>query len=82
MQAISENGDLYVTKRGAHLRIFKGIHYNFLEFPVYCCRIATMQIRHLLDSHNPISTINYGREKNIPTQILIDKYGFGVSFGE
>ena len=41
-----------------------------------------MQIRHWLDSHNPISMINYGREKNIPTQILTDKYGFGVSFGE
>ena len=27
--------------------------------------------------------INYGRDqKNIPTQILTDKYGFGVSFGE
>ena len=28
------------------------------------------------------SLINYGREKNIPIQILTDKYGCGVSFGE
>ena len=42
-----------------------------------------MQIRYWIDSHNPISIINYERDKkNIPTQILTDKYGFGVSFGE
>ena len=42
-----------------------------------------MQIRHWLDSHNPISIINYGRDqKNIPTQILTHKYGIWVSFGE
>ena len=32
-----------------------------------------------LRAYNPISIINYGKDKkNIPTQILTDKYGFGV----
>ena len=31
MQAISENGDLYVTKRGAYIRIFRATNaHNYL----------------------------------------------------
>ena len=62
MQAISENVELYVTKRGAYIRILRA---------------------YIIFSYNPISIIIYGRDqKNIPTQILTNKYGFGVSFGE
>ena len=64
MQAIiSDNGELYVTKRRAYIRFLKA-YINFC--------IQSHQYHKLWE----IS------EKNIPTQILTDKYGFGVSFGE